>query len=425
MKPFRILSEQPDRFIVQNHTGTFAVAKRGLGEAMLARLRAEGQSGAGPLRRFRILSEHPDHFVIQNNSGTSRVFKRGLSPEFIARIRAEGSDPVPAAARPGVPARRLLAETRDHFVLRVGGSVMRVPKAPLTAAQMAQIRSLPWDSVQHFDDGAQVLPDAGTVSAGDSQTADAGTPSQQLESATAVPADSPDASPGNGDAGTASPAIPDAAPTQPADAGTSAGAALLDGKAHPGRKTYQLQLDESEVGAPYQFTDEHGETQCVAFARQASGAPPAVTWLAGQKVWGAPEGSIPRGTMIATIDPKTGRYPAEKARKGQHGIKHVGFFDHQDSKGIHMLGQYEGGEHRVKPQFISLHTKKTGLTADVNAYYVVETEPDVASTTTAGSEAPRAPAVAAVPTGAAVSEKYFVPRFPVPYSDPKYAPRKK
>jgi hypothetical protein len=401
-------------------------------------MRLPPETGQRPLGPFRIIREHPDHFVIENSNGTFRVFKQGLSPGFIERIRAEGSDPESTAgqAPPAVSSHRLLAELRDHFVLRAGTSVVRVPKALLTAAQMAQIRSLPWDSVQHFDRGAEVQPDAGTASAGVSPSPDAGTLSQQLP-ATEISADMPDASTGTGDAGTdtsdagtdtsdagtdtsdagtdtsdagTSPAAtPGATPTQSPDAGTPDKAPLIDGQAHPGRRTYRLKLDESKVGNPYQFVNKKRETQCVEFVQQAAGAPGTPDWLAGQKVWGAPAGSIPRGTAIATFDEATGRYPTVK---GVSGVKHAAIYLYQDKAGIHVLDQWLGQDH-VKERVIRPNPGTDKRSNDANTFYVIETDPRAATAPT-GSKAATAPTGSKAAT--APRPEYLRP--PGPWLDP-------
>jgi hypothetical protein len=74
-----------------------------------------------------------------------------------------------------------------------------------------------------------------------------------------------------------------------------------------------------------------GDGQCVAFVRQASGAPQTALWKRGSLVKG---GNSPQGTAIATFDP-TGVY-------GNHidGRSHAAIFHEQFPEGLLVWDQW-------------------------------------------------------------------------------------
>jgi hypothetical protein len=73
---------------------------------------------------------------------------------------------------------------------------------------------------------------------------------------------------------------------------------------------YRLIIAEANVFGKGKSKNAHGNTECVEFIRQATGAPQTSNWKRGQKVADAKVGSIARGTAIATFDNK-GNYPTD------------------------------------------------------------------------------------------------------------------
>jgi hypothetical protein len=78
--------------------------------------------------------------------------------------------------------------------------------------------------------------------------------------------------------------------------------------------SYKLTIAEKDVFGKGKFVNEKGNTECVEFVRQATGAPQTNSWKRGIKVRGATVGSISRGTAIATFD-GNGTYPTDNLGK--------------------------------------------------------------------------------------------------------------
>jgi hypothetical protein len=76
-----------------------------------------------------------------------------------------------------------------------------------------------------------------------------------------------------------------------------------------------MNISETSIYGPGKFKDESGNTECVAFVRQATGIGPTLTWKKGKKIIDTPIGGIKRYTAIATFD-SNGKYPTDG--KGRH-----------------------------------------------------------------------------------------------------------
>lgn len=100
-----------------------------------------------------------------------------------------------------------------------------------------------------------------------------------------------------------------------------------------------------------------GDGQCVAFVREASGAPQTSSWKEGVKVKGS---AIVKGTAIATF--VGGSYPSEAT--GNHAAIYVS----QDNSGINVWDQWKGQP--VHPRLIRF--KGTGGSNDGDAFSVIE-----------------------------------------------------
>jgi hypothetical protein len=128
---------------------------------------------------------------------------------------------------------------------------------------------------------------------------------------------------------------------------------------------YRLRIAENDVFGKGKFKNAKGNTECVEFVRQTTGAPPTSTWKRGQKVADALIGSIPRGTAIATFDDK-GKYPADGL--GQH----TAIYLKHDKSAIWVLDQWNA-QGEVKERSIWFNRPKgTRRSNDANTFYVVE-----------------------------------------------------
>ncbi len=95
---------------------------------------------------------------------------------------------------------------------------------------------------------------------------------------------------------------------------------------------YTLRIPESSVYGKKKFVNKKGNTECVEFIQQATGAPATLAWRKGIKVKDASHGAIPRGTAIATFD-GSGSYPTDA--QGRHAAIYLS----HDKQGIKVLDQ--------------------------------------------------------------------------------------
>jgi hypothetical protein len=124
-----------------------------------------------------------------------------------------------------------------------------------------------------------------------------------------------------------------------------------------------MMVSESDVLAPAQYVNVRGNTECVEFVRQVTGAPHTTSWSRGQRVKGAAIGSIQRGTAIATFD-DNGNYPTD----GQG--RHAAIFLGKNDSGIQVLDQWNA-QGRVLPRTIRFN--RAGSRSDNgDTFYVIE-----------------------------------------------------
>ena len=111
--------------------------------------------------------------------------------------------------------------------------------------------------------------------------------------------------------------------------------------------------------------NEKGNTECVEFVRQATGAPRTTLWTKGKKVADATLAEIPRGTAIATFDAK-GNYPVDTL--GRHAAVYL----EHNSERIRVLDQWnDQGE--VKERSIWFKRPKgTRRSNDADTFHVIE-----------------------------------------------------
>jgi hypothetical protein len=128
---------------------------------------------------------------------------------------------------------------------------------------------------------------------------------------------------------------------------------------------FRLRMNEAATLGSGKFLDRHGRTDAVAFVRQATGASHPGIWRAGVHIKTAAQGSILRGTAIATFN-AAGFYPNDE--RGYHAAIYLS----HDQYTLRVLDQWPTqGEVRqrvilfeVKPGTIRPH--------DANTYYVIE-----------------------------------------------------
>jgi hypothetical protein len=108
-----------------------------------------------------------------------------------------------------------------------------------------------------------------------------------------------------------------------------------------------------------------GDGQCVAFVKEASGAPQTSRWKEGERVRGA--AGILTGTAIATFI--NGRYPSHR-----HG-NHAAIYVEQNADGLVVWDQWvhDHQKHPVSKRLISFKGGVGSPSDDGDAFSVIET----------------------------------------------------
>jgi hypothetical protein len=127
---------------------------------------------------------------------------------------------------------------------------------------------------------------------------------------------------------------------------------------------YKLQLAEKAVLGEKQFVNAAGNTECVEFVWQATGAPHTTLWTKGDSILNAPIGSIPRGTAVATFD-LNGKYPVDG--KG----KHAAIYLSHTVNTIHVLDQWSA-QGRVRARTIRAKKVDHPRSNCAQCFYVIE-----------------------------------------------------
>jgi hypothetical protein len=127
---------------------------------------------------------------------------------------------------------------------------------------------------------------------------------------------------------------------------------------------YKLQQAEADVLGEKQFINAKGDTECVEFVRQATGAPQTTFWKPGVHVVNAKVGTIPRGTAIATFD-KDGKYPTDALGK------HAAIYLSHDVEGIRVLDQWNK-QGKVLPRTIHINRPDFPRINSAKQYFVIE-----------------------------------------------------
>jgi hypothetical protein len=116
---------------------------------------------------------------------------------------------------------------------------------------------------------------------------------------------------------------------------------------------------------PRKWVNSKGNTECVEFVRQATGAPATMNWKPGQQVKTAVAGSIASFTAIATFDDK-GNYPTD-------GLgRHAALYLSHDAAGIRVLDQWNAqGEVRERTIYFN-RPEGTRRSNNGDTFYVIE-----------------------------------------------------
>lgn len=127
--------------------------------------------------------------------------------------------------------------------------------------------------------------------------------------------------------------------------------------------SYKLKVQESSVMGKKKYANAKGNTECVEFVRQTTGAPQTTAWKRGVSVKDATLEEIPRGTAIATFD-ENGKYPADG--NGRHAAVFLG----KNVIGIQVLDQWNS-QGEVLPRTIRFNNPgKRSNNGD--SFYVIE-----------------------------------------------------
>jgi hypothetical protein len=134
--------------------------------------------------------------------------------------------------------------------------------------------------------------------------------------------------------------------------------------------SYRLKIAEKDVLGEGKFKNAEGDTECVEFVRQATGAPETKLWRRGIKIADAKPGQIMRGTAIATFD-DNGRYPTDAL--GKHAAIYL-YHTPPATAGacIQVLDQWDD-QGEVLPRSIYFNRPKgTKRSNDANTFFVIE-----------------------------------------------------
>ena len=129
--------------------------------------------------------------------------------------------------------------------------------------------------------------------------------------------------------------------------------------------SYKLKVPEKDVLGKGKYVNAKGNTECVEFVRQSTGAPGTTTSKIGAKIADAKPGAVLRGTAIATFDSNK-RYPVDD--KGKHAAIYL---EHNATR-ILVLDQWnDQGEVKQRPIAFN-RPKGTSRSNDGDTFYVIE-----------------------------------------------------
>ena len=129
--------------------------------------------------------------------------------------------------------------------------------------------------------------------------------------------------------------------------------------------SYRLKGPENEVLGKGKYVNTTGNSECVEFVRQSTGAPATLSWKMGMKVADAKPGEIIRGTAIATFDSKK-RYPVDD--KGKHAAIYL---QHNVTRMVVLDQWNDQGEVKERPIAFK-RPKGTRRSNDGETFYVIE-----------------------------------------------------
>ncbi len=125
---------------------------------------------------------------------------------------------------------------------------------------------------------------------------------------------------------------------------------------------YFMKVSEGAVLGPKKYVNKLGNTECVEFVRQVTGAPNTMIWKRGASVKETAAGKILRGTAIATFN-DNGNYPSDAL--GKHAAIYLG----HNAVGIQVLDQWNA-QGEVLPRTIRFNNpgKRSN---NGNTFYVI------------------------------------------------------
>jgi hypothetical protein len=128
--------------------------------------------------------------------------------------------------------------------------------------------------------------------------------------------------------------------------------------------SYRLKVPEASVFGKRKYLSKNGNTECVAFVQQVTGAPVTTSWKPGKRVADAAPGEIFRGTAIATF--VDGHYPTDNL--GMHAAIYLS----HNADHISVLDQWKS-QGEVRPRRIYFHPHgPASRSNDASTFYVIE-----------------------------------------------------
>ena len=128
---------------------------------------------------------------------------------------------------------------------------------------------------------------------------------------------------------------------------------------------YKLKFAEKDAFGKGLFVNAKGNTECVEFVRQATGALSSIAWKPGAHILDAIPATISRGTAIATFD-ENGKYPTDSLGR------HAAIYLSHDVLGIRVLDQWNKQGEVLERTIRFNQPSGTSRSNDGNTFYVIE-----------------------------------------------------
>lgn len=126
---------------------------------------------------------------------------------------------------------------------------------------------------------------------------------------------------------------------------------------------YSATVELNSLEKNRKYKNAKGNHECVTLVQQAGNAPHTSRWKKGSKVMEMKSGEIPKGTIIATFDEVTDRYPTN--------ARHAAFYISHSDSGIWVYDQWNSRGMSLRREIAMKRSSQRDVN-DANCYYIVE-----------------------------------------------------